>query len=367
MKKMKVILIAGARPNFMKIAPIYEEMRKDQYFNPFIVHTGQHYDHNMSQIFFDELKIPKPDVSLGVGSASHAKQTAEIMVKFEKVVERESPDLIVVVGDVNSTLACSLVAVKLHIPVAHVEAGLRSNNWSMPEEINRVLTDRIADLLLTPSLDANANLEKEGIDMSKVFFVGNIMIDSLLKHREIASNSTILESKGVIDSEYALLTFHRAENVDDMKNIENIIEAIGDIQKWIRIIFPVHPRTKARLKEFGLDSRLYSMENLIIMEPLGYLDFIALMDRSKFVITDSGGIQEETMILGVPCLTIRAETERPITVSIGTNIVVGLDINRIVTEAMKIIEGHGKKGSVPEKWDGNTAHRICLVIKNHHF
>lgn len=360
---MKIICVAGARPNFMKIAPIYEEMVKYEEFNPIILHTGQHYDRNMSQVFFEDLGIPKPDISLGVGSGTHAKQTATIMMKFEDVVTEEWPDLVVVVGDVNSTLACSLVAAKLHIPVAHVEAGLRSHNWMMPEEINRVLTDRISDYLFTPSRDADENLLNEGIEISKIHFVGNVMIDTLLKHREMAKNSEILSQLGLEYKEYAVLTLHRAENVDDRANLMQILRALEKIQKEIKIIYPIHPRTRLRIKEFGLQPIVDSLENLLLTEPLGYLDFIYLMDNARFVMTDSGGIQEETTILGVPCLTLRTETERPITVKEGTNIVVGLDWDRIVEEAKKILAGMTKEGRIPEKWDGKAAKRIVDVLR----
>ncbi|HID71138.1 MAG TPA: UDP-N-acetylglucosamine 2-epimerase (non-hydrolyzing) [Thermoplasmata archaeon] len=360
---MKIICVAGARPNFMKIAPIYEEMVKYEEFNPIILHTGQHYDRNMSQVFFEELGIPKPDISLGVGSGTHAKQTATIMMKFEDVVTEEWPDLVVVVGDVNSTLACSLVSTKLHIPVAHVEAGLRSHNWMMPEEINRVLTDRISDYLFTPSRDADENLLNEGIEISKIHFVGNVMIDTLLKHREMAKNSEILSQLGLEYKEYAVLTLHRAENVDDRANLMQILRALEKIQKEIKIIYPIHPRTRLRIKEFGLQPIVDSLENLLLTEPLGYLDFIYLMDNARFVMTDSGGIQEETTILGVPCLTLRTETERPITVKEGTNIVVGLDWDRIVEEAKKILAGMTKEGRIPEKWDGKAAKRIVDVLR----
>ena len=363
MKKSKVILVAGARPNFMKIAPIYEEMAKHRMFEPIIVHTGQHYDHNMSQIFFDELGIPKPDVSLGVGSGTHAKQTAEIMIRFEEVVTEERPDIVMVVGDVNSTLACSLVAAKLHIPVAHVEAGLRSRNWMMPEEINRVLTDRIADYLLTPSPDADENLLNEGIDPSRIHFVGNVMIDTLQKHRKMAEGSTVLSDLDLEEQAYAVLTLHRAENVDDPGNLEALFRILAEVQERLPLVYPIHPRTRTRIREFDLGSLVESLENLRLIEPVGYLDFISLMTKSRFVMTDSGGIQEETTILGVPCLTLRTETERPITVTQGTNIVVGLDRKRIVSEVDAILKGTGKQGSIPEKWDGKAAGRIVELLE----
>ena len=265
-------------------------------------------------------------------------------------------------GDVNSTLACSLVSAKLHIPVAHIEAGLRSHNWMMPEEINRVLTDRISDYLFTPSKDANENLLREGIESSKIHFVGNVMIDTLLKHKRMAENSNILSQLELEEKSYAVLTLHRAENVDDKKNLTLLFQALEEIQKHLRIVYPIHPRTKLRIREFGLQSFVKSLRNLMLMEPLGYLDFIHLMNKARFVMTDSGGIQEETTILGVPCLTLRTETERPITVTEGTNIVVGLDKERIIKEVKRILSGKSKTGRIPERWDGKAAERIVDIL-----
>ena len=359
---MKFVNVVGARPNFMKISPLIEEMDKYQDIEQILVHTGQHYDTNMSKLFFEELGIPKPDIYLGVGSGSHAKQTAEIMKRFEGVLVREKPDLVIVVGDVNSTLACSLVASKLHIKVAHVEAGLRSYNWEMAEEINRVITDRLSDYLFTTSKNACENLEKEGIRKDKIFFVGNVMIDTLLKHRKKADKSKILENFGLRERDYAVLTMHRPENVDRKDILDNLLSSIEEVQKKIRMIYPMHPRTRKMIIEFGFENRLRNMKNLIVTEPLGYLDFIKLVSNARFCLTDSGGIQEETTILGVPCLTLREETERPVTVSEGTNIIVGVDTETIVYESLKLIEGDRIKGDIPALWDGKAAERIIKVL-----
>ena len=361
---MKIICVVGARPNFMKIAPIIEEIKKYEDMTYILVHTGQHYDKEMSKIFFDDLALPKPDVDLGVGSGSHTEQTAKIMLAFEKVLMKEKTNLVLVVGDVNSTLACSLVAVKERIPVAHVEAGLRSFNWEMPEEINRVLTDTIADFLFITERDANKNLEREGIPKEKIFFVGNVMIDTLIKNKEKAEKrSNILEKLELKKEKYAVLTLHRAEIVDKKDVLADILSAIDKIQGKIRVIYPIHPRTKGRIKEFGFELWLDRMKNLIITDPLGYLDFLKLMSNSKFVLTDSGGIQEETAVLGIPCLTLRNETERPVTVKEGTNIIVGTDKRRIIEESLKILKGKSKKGNIPELWDGEAAERIIKVLR----
>jgi len=354
--------VAGARPNFMKIAPIYDELKKHQGLNPIIVHTGQHYDDNMSKIFFDHLNIPKPDVNLEVGSDTHARQTAEIMIRFEKVLLEEEPDLVIVVGDVNSTIACSLVAVKMHIKVAHVEAGLRSHNWMMPEEINRVLTDKLSDFLFTTSNNANENLLHEGIEEDRTHFVGNVMIDTLLKNKELAQESNIIEKLNLQKEEYAVLTLHRPSNVDSKRNLNKILILMKEIHKHIKIIYPAHPRAAKQIENFSLTDRVSEMNHFHIIEPLGYLDFLCLMFNSKFVLTDSGGIQEETTILGVPCLTLRNETERPITVTEGTNLVVGTDREKILTAIDSILKGNWKKGKIPELWDGNAAVRIVRII-----
>jgi UDP-N-acetylglucosamine 2-epimerase (non-hydrolysing) len=362
---MKVILVAGARPNFMKIAPILEEMRRfpDQ-FQPVFVHTGQHYDDEMSRVFLEDLELPEPDVYLGVGSASHAVQTARIMMEFEKVMVREDPDLVMVVGDVNSTVACALVASKMYVPVAHVEAGLRSFDRTMPEEINRILTDQISNYLFTTCEEANANLRREGISEEKIHFVGNVMIHSLMKYREKAKKSDILERLGVNEKEYCLLTLHRPSNVDEEETFREILKALNQIQRRIKIVFPAHPRTSKMVEKLGLREQIANIKNLLLLNPIGYLHFLRLQEDAKFVITDSGGIQEESTFLSVPCLTIRENTERPITITQGTNTLVGTDPIRIVEESLKIISGNGKNGKIPKFWDDKVAQRIIGVLQS---
>jgi len=360
---MKIILIVGARPNFMKIAPILEALRKTpDEFDPYLVHTGQHYDERMSEIFFEELGLPKPDRYLGVGSGTHATQTARVMIAFEEVLMEERPDLVLVVGDVNSTVACSLDAVKLHIRVGHVEAGLRSRDRTMPEEINRLVTDSISDLLFTTCRDADENLIREGIPREKIFFVGNVMIDSLRKFEQMAETSPILDTLNLEPKEYGLLTLHRPSNVDQRSRFEGIIQALGEIQTRLPLIFPIHPRTRKMLDELGLHPQVEEMENLKLIAPVGYLDFLKLEKTARLVLTDSGGIQEETTVLGVPCLTLRENTERPITVEVGTNQLVGMDRARIVRAAMDLLDGGGKPGRIPEGWDGKAAERIVEVL-----
>lgn len=359
---MKIACIVGARPNFMKIAPILEEIEKHPNLDPILVHTGQHYDYEMSQVFFEDLDIPEPDVYLGVGSGSHAIQTGKIMMAFEEVVLEHKPDLVLVVGDVNSTLACSLVAAKLWIPIAHVEAGIRSFDRTMPEEINRLLTDSISDYLLTPTEDANENLKKEGIPDRKIFLVGDVMIDTLLKYKDKASSDSILSNLNLEKRSYILMTLHRPSNVDVKSNFAKILNALTEIQRLIKIVFPIHPRTKARIEEFGFGNAVSGMENLIIIDPLGYLKFMGLMVNSRFVLTDSGGMQTETTVLNIPCLTMRENTERPETIREGTNTLVGNDTHLIIEESMKILDGYGKTGIYPEIWDGHTAERIVETI-----
>ncbi len=353
---MKVLNIVGARPNFMKIAPIVEEMKKEHGVNGILVHTGQHYSEGMSDVFFRDLGIPAPDMHLGVGSGSHAEQTARIMIEFEKVCIEEKPDLVLVVGDVNSTMACSIVAAKLHVPVAHVEAGLRSFDRDMPEEINRLVTDSLASLLFTTSRDADENLQREGVDASKIFFVGNVMIDTLLKHRQKASALQMDKPK-----QYALVTLHRPSNVDDLKVLGPILEALHEISKSIRVLFPIHPRTAKNIQSFGL-----SMNGVDTMDPLGYLEFLNLESTATVVLTDSGGLQEETTILGVPCLTLRHNTERPVTITDGTNIMVGPNKTRILDAFRRVMSGDWKPAGPPEFWDGHAAERIVRVIRDFH-
>jgi UDP-N-acetylglucosamine 2-epimerase (non-hydrolysing) len=355
---MKVLNIVGARPNFMKIAPIVEEMRNAGGLDHLLVHTGQHYDEGMSDVFFRDLGIPVPDIHLGVGSGSHAQQTARVMIEFEKVCVERKPDLIVVVGDVNSTMACSIVAAKLLIPVAHVEAGLRSFDRTMPEEINRLVTDALAELLFTTSRDANENLEREGVSAGKIHFVGNVMIDTLLKHREKAASLDVMPRFGLQPAGYALVTLHRPSNVDDAAVLRGILEALDEISKSMPVLFPMHPRTAKRVQEFGLNCG-----GLRIVDPLGYLEFLNLTAHAGMVLTDSGGLQEETTILRVPCLTLRHNTERPVTITHGTNIMVGPDKSRIIDAARRVMSGGWKPAGPPEFWDGHAAERIVRVIR----
>jgi len=361
---LKVILSAGIRPNFMKVAPILEEMRKfPENFQASLIHTGQHYDDVMSKVFFCDLELPEPDRYLNVGSGRHAVQTAGVMVAFEKVLVDERPDLVIVVGDANSTLACALVAAKLGIKLAHVEAGLRSWDRTMPEEINRIVTDSISELLFTPSEDADENLLLEGIPQERIFFVGNIMVDSLLRCKQTELKSNILEEIGLTERNYCLLTLHRPSNVDAKRVLSGIIFALGRIQKQIKVVFPVHPRTKKMLQDFELLKVLEDMDNLILIEPLGYLHFLKLQMCAKVVLTDSGGVQEETTVLEVPCLTLRENTERPITVQIGTNLIVGSKEDDIVDAVYEVLQSKGKKGRTPKFWDGRTSERIVRVLK----
>ena len=363
---MKIINVVGARPNFMKMAPIIEAM--NQYpdkIKHLLVHTGQHYDEKMSQSFFVDLGMPKPDINLEVGSGSHAEQTARIMVEFEKVCLQERPDLVIVVGDVNSTMACTITAKKLGIQVAHVEAGLRSRDMTMPEEINRLCTDVLCDYLFTTDHFADENLAAGGVPADKIFFVGNVMIDTLLKHRALASTLDLSRKLGLVPKGYATLTMHRPGNVDDKRILTGILEALAEIAKELPIVFPIHPRTKKMAEQFGLGHFFNSgekVEGIWITEPLGYLEFLHLNMNAKLVLTDSGGLQEETTVLGVPCITMRPNTERPITCEVGSNIMVGNDKARILEEARKILSGEIPQGRSPEKWDGHAAERIVEVL-----
>jgi UDP-N-acetylglucosamine 2-epimerase (non-hydrolysing) len=355
---MKILAVVGARPNFMKIAPLLWEIKRRVNIDAFLVHTGQHYDERMSRLFFEELHIPRPDVDLGVGSASHAVQTAEVMKRFEPVLLEQRPDAVLVVGDVNSTLACALTAVKLEVPVAHVEAGLRSFDRSMPEEINRLLTDQISRWLFVSEPSGVSNLRREGIAEERVHFVGNVMIDTLLACRARCEDSPILENLGLKDRSYAVLTLHRPANVDQPPMLHGIMTAMARLQKELPVVFPVHPRTRNALNGQANES----MGNLIFTEPLGYLDFLKLMSHARLVLTDSGGIQEETTVLGVPCLTLRNNTERPVTVEQGTNQLVGLDPVRIVQAGLQVLAVPPNGGRVPKLWDGGAAHRIVDIL-----
>jgi len=363
---MKAIIVVGARPNFMKAAPIlraFDEARNDRSSGDIeyvLLHTGQHYDDNMSKVFFSELEMPPPDIDLGVGSGTQAEQTALIMVRFEKYCSENPPDLVVVVGDVNSTLACSITAVKLGVPVAHVEAGLRSYDRSMPEEINRVVTDALSEHLFTTSRDADENLKKEGIPSEKIHFVGNVMIDTLYRLLPKTSMSNIRARIGIENTPYVLVTFHRPSNVDDRENIKSILDALVKISEKIKVIFPVHPRTMSVITRLGAGFK--GADGLKLTGPLGYLDFLSLMRDASLVVTDSGGIQEETTVLGVPCLTFRENTERPVTVTEGTNILVGTDPRKLVDEAFFVLQGKKKNGRIPELWDGKASCRIVRKI-----
>jgi UDP-N-acetylglucosamine 2-epimerase (non-hydrolysing) len=359
----KVLHIVGARPNFMKVAPIHKAIAQRGQLTQILVHTGQHYDVKMSDVFFTDLGMAAPDVYLGVGSGSHAEQTARIMIELEKIFLREKPDLVSVVGDVNSTVAGALVASKMGIRISHVEAGLRSFDRTMPEEINRIVTDRISDLLLTPSPDADANLLKEGVDPSFIHFVGNVMIDTLLASKARAEKLTTLKDLGLTAGNYAVCTLHRASNVDDPKVLSGLLSALAHVAARLPILFPVHPRTRKMLADQGLSGMLERAPNLRLVEPMGYLEFLALTSQARLILTDSGGLQEESTALGVPCLTLRENTERPITVEQGTNLVVGTDPVRISQEADRILNGQGKQGRVPELWDGRSAERIAQLYE----
>lgn len=362
---MKIINVASARPNFMKVAPLLEEYKHHPEIEAQLLHTGQHYDYEMSKIFFDELGIPAPDHHLGVGSGTHAEQTAKVMTEFEKVLQKEQPDWVVVVGDVNPTMACTIVANKMGIKVAHVEAGLRSYDRSMPEEINRILTDSIADLLLTPSIDGNMNLKKEGIADEKIRFVGNIMIDTLFNMRKRSAESTILGDLGISKKQYALVTLHRPSNVDQQETLANFVDILEETSQDLPMVWPVHPRSQNRAEEFDLWDRLQSIDSLYLLDPVGYLDNVNLMNNAKLVLTDSGGIQEETTALGVPCLTARENTERPITITEGTNTLVGTNPDAILDHINKHLQNGvagNKELPKPLYWDGNTAKRIVKAI-----
>jgi UDP-N-acetylglucosamine 2-epimerase (non-hydrolysing) len=350
----------------MKIAPVSEELSKKRIGHK-ILHTGQHYDDEMSRVFFQELDIPEPDIYLGVGSGTHAEQTGKIMIEFEKICLEEKPDLVVVVGDVNSTVACALVASKLLIPVAHIEAGLRSFDRTMPEEINRILTDQISDFLFTTCEDANVNLKREGIPGDKIHFVGNVMIDTLLRFIQVSSKSDILERLSLEEDnkikKYAVLTLHRPSNVDDAETLRGIFRALERLSVEIPIVFPAHPRTIKKIEENDIgESTAETESGIMVMKPLGYLDFLRLMSKAALVLTDSGGIQEETTVLGIPCLTLRHNTERPITVKEGTNTIVGNDPDKIIQAGLEVLEKGTQKKRSPKYWDGKAAERIVEIL-----
>lgn len=383
MENNKILIVVGARPNFMKAAPLLREFKKYPKFNPILVHTGQHYDVNMSRAFFEDLDMPEPHIYLGVGSGTHAAQTGRIMIAFENVCFKEEPGMVVVVGDINSTLACALVAAKLHILVAHVESGLRSHDRTMPEEINRILTDQVSDLLFTSCEEADRNLIREGIPKEKIFFVGNVMIDTLVQSYPLVRKSEILGRLGLLKKmepmPYALVTLHRPSNVDDRSVLGRLVETLMDLNRRIPIVFPAHPRTLEQMKRFNFNERIFCPEKgsslgsigsgrkISVIPPVGYVDFLCLMSKAKLVLTDSGGIQEETTFLRIPCLTLRENTERPVTITQGTNILVGTDPPKIQEEAMSVLKNGMKKAGIPRYWDGNAAKRVVKILAAHGF
>jgi len=360
---MKILTVVGARPNFMKVAPIHKAFLKyNESINHIICHTGQHYDSNMSEIFFNQLGLPAPDYYLGIGSGSHAIQTGNIMIKFEEVLLKVNPDLIIVVGDVNSTIACSLTAKKLHIEVAHVEAGLRSFDRYMPEEINRILTDSISDYLFVTEKSGLINLRNEGVDEKKIFFVGNCMIDSLISILPLTNSSNVLEKFAINQKEYIIVTMHRPSNVDSEHRLSELVKLLNSISSKQKVVFPVHPRTRKNLENYGLDKKLEG--NVILTDPIGYIDFIAMIKEATLILTDSGGIQEESTYLGVQCITLRSTTERPSSIEEGTNQLVGEDFKKAEKAVMEIINGYEKTGTIPELWDGRAAERISEILFN---
>ena len=357
---LRILHVVGARPNFMKAAPVHAALAEKPGVAQVLVHTGQHYDRAMSEIFFRELELPEPDIDLGVGSASHAAQTAEVMTRFEAVVLDRTPDRVLVYGDVNSTLAAALVSAKLHLPVAHVEAGVRSFDRAMPEEINRLLTDQASDLLLTPTVEANENLAREGIPSHRVRFVGNVMMDSLLRLFPKALErweGGLAETWG--QEAYGLVTLHRPANVDDPERLRALLRTLEELSQDLPLVFPIHPRTRTRLQDLHLEPR---SPRLHLVDPLGYLDFLALQRHAACVITDSGGVQAETTFLGVPCVTARTTTEWPVTLSSGTNILVGEDTDALARAVRHALAGHAERGALPPLWDGHAAERVADAI-----
>lgn len=350
---MNVFHIVGARPNFIKVAPVMNALKTRKHVVQTLIHTGQHYDANMSDVFFEQLGIPAPNVNLAVGSGSPAWQTAEIMTRLEPVLLDGKPDVVLVYGDVNSTVAAALVGAKLGVRVGHVEAGLRSYDRTMPEEINRLVTDQLADMLFTPSEDGDINLQKEGIPAERIFRVGNVMIDSLVRLLPAAQ----LQNRNRLPERYALVTLHRPANVDDGVILKRILQSLLEVSQDLSVIFPAHPRTRKRIADFGLQA-----DQLQILDPLSYLEFLGMQSRATVVITDSGGIQEETTYLGVPCLTLRENTERPVTVSLGTNVLVGRDPEKLRSELSRVLAGNAKKGTMPPLWDGHAGERIAALL-----
>ncbi|MFC1694030.1 non-hydrolyzing UDP-N-acetylglucosamine 2-epimerase [Candidatus Latescibacterota bacterium] len=360
---MRILCVVGTRPNFIKMAALYHEMKKRKSFEPVLVHTGQHYDANMSRVFFTELELPEPDIDLNVSGGSHTYQTSLIMERFESVVQDVTPDLMIVVGDVNSTLAASIVASQCGIPLAHVEAGLRSGDRGMPEEINRILVDHIADFLFVTEQSGIDNLQKEGISEDKIFFVGNVMVDTLLANREKAQDSDVLNRLGLSRGRYAVVTLHRPSNSDDRDALSEILYALCEISRELTVVLPIHPRTRKRMDEFGLLTAVESESGIILTEPLGYLDFLYCMSEARMVLTDSGGIQEETTILGVPCITVRNNTERPVTIESGTNTLAGTRGDDIISAYRSLPDVSRNQLPHPPLWDGKASERIIDVLE----
>lgn len=357
----KILSVVGARPNFIKIAPVDKAFRKyGKAVSHKICHTGQHFDDCMSKVFFDDLKMPRPDFYLGIGGGSHASQTARIMLELEQVFKAEDPDLVIVPGDVNSTLAAALVASKMGIPIAHIEAGLRSFDNSMPEEINRIITDVVSDYLFVTEHSGIKNLRDEGIDNEKIYFVGNTMIDTLEAHYDLIEDSPVVENMGLTKGNYILATFHRPTNVDDKEGLKALMHTLEQLANKRKLVFPVHPRTRRNIRDHGLENNI--PKNLILTQPLGYIEFLSLMRYAELVITDSGGIQEETTYMGVQCITVRKNTERPVTIDVGTNHLVGTDPEKVEKIALDILDGIVKPGRIPELWDGKAAKRITEII-----
>ena len=363
MGRKSIHLVAAARPNFMKVAPLYHALKTEDWCDPLLIHTGQHYDANMSDAFFADLRLPAPDFHLGVGSGSHAEQTGAVMVAYEKICLQQPPNWTVVVGDVNSTLACALVAAKLGIPLAHLEAGLRSGDLSMPEEINRIVTDRLADLLWTPSADGNENLRAEGVSDDRIELVGNIMIDAFELQRAQIEGLAVANRFGLASGEFAVVTLHRPSNVDHPEKLTRIVSALDEVSERLPLVFAVHPRTSARLREFGLAQRLATRPSIRLVKPLRYNEFMSLVCDARLVITDSGGIQEETTYLNIPCLTLRANTERPITISQGTNHLVQPET--LYPMVASALNGEFNNARCPELWDGRTAGRVVESLHRH--
>lgn len=362
-QNMRIISVVGARPNFMKIAPLHRAFSKNPKIESKIVHTGQHYDEKMSDIFFNQLELPKPDYYLGIGGGSHTYQKANVMLAFEKIINEEQPDIVLVVGDVNATAACSITAVKMGIKTVHVEAGLRSGDRTMPEEVNRIITDAICNDLFVTEHSGLINLAKENVEDNKVHFVGNVMIDSLIYFREKAAKDAILDNIGVNPKAYILMTMHRPHNVDNADSLKDILQIMRNASKHQKVVFAIHPRTSNNMKRFGLYEELETIENLILLGPQGYLQFLKLMDNAAMIITDSGGIQEETTYLQVPCMTFRDSTERPVTEELGTNFLMkDLDPVTVNLQMKKILQGEAKKGIIPPFWDGKTAERIANIL-----